>query len=64
VRLGFWTLGWLVWLFSDPVSFLHALTLFLNGTRDELAVIGLLRPVCERLGDRAKLHALDTADHG
>lgn len=38
--------------------------LFLSGTRDELAYTELLTPVCERLGDRATLHLLDTADHG
>jgi predicted alpha/beta-hydrolase family hydrolase len=38
--------------------------LFLSGTRDELAEMGLLRPVCEGLGGRATLHAVDTADHG
>ena len=38
--------------------------LFLSGTRDELAVMDLLQPVCKKLGKRATLHALDTADHG
>lgn len=38
--------------------------LFLSGTRDELAELDLLRPVCQRLGDRATLHLLETADHG
>jgi predicted alpha/beta-hydrolase family hydrolase len=38
--------------------------LFLSGTRDDLADLSLLRPVDERLGDRATLHLLDTADHG
>lgn len=38
--------------------------LFLSGTRDELAELELLRPVCKRLGKRATLHVLDTADHG
>jgi predicted alpha/beta-hydrolase family hydrolase len=38
--------------------------LFLSGTRDELAELELLRPVCEKLGGRAALHLLDTADHG
>lgn len=38
--------------------------LFLTGTRDELANMDLLRPVCERLGRRATLHAVETADHG
>jgi predicted alpha/beta-hydrolase family hydrolase len=38
--------------------------LFLSGTRDELAHLDLLRPVCKKLGKRATLHLLDTADHG
>jgi hypothetical protein len=38
--------------------------LFLSGTRDDLAELDLLRPVCERLGERATLHLLETADHG
>ena len=38
--------------------------LFLSGTRDALAELNLLRPVCEKLGARATLHLLDTADHG
>ena len=38
--------------------------LFLSGTRDELAEMDLLKPVCEKLGERATLHVLDTADHG
>ena len=37
--------------------------LFLSGTRDKLAVLDLLEPVCEKL-DKATLHLLDTADHG
>ena len=38
--------------------------LFLSGTRDKLAKLELLEPVCEKLGDKATLHLLDTADHG
>jgi predicted alpha/beta-hydrolase family hydrolase len=38
--------------------------LFLSGTRDALAGLNLLQPVCEGLGERATLHLLDTADHG
>src|SRR5471030_922209 len=38
--------------------------LFLSGTRDDLAGLDLLQPVCGRLGKRATLHLLDTADHG
>jgi uncharacterized protein len=38
--------------------------LFLQGTRDELAHLDLMRPVCDRLGARATLHIVDGADHG
>ena len=38
--------------------------LFLSGTRDELATPDLLQGVCKKLGKRATLHPLDTADHG
>ena len=38
-------------------------TLFLQGTRDKLADLDLLRPVIERLGERATLHIVDGADH-
>jgi predicted alpha/beta-hydrolase family hydrolase len=38
--------------------------LFLQGTRDELSDLELLRPVVEGLGDRATLHVLEAADHG
>jgi uncharacterized protein len=37
--------------------------LFVQGGRDELADMGLLRPVVEGLGSRATLHVLDDADH-
>jgi predicted alpha/beta-hydrolase family hydrolase len=37
--------------------------LFLQGTRDKLADLDLLRPVLSRLGDRATLHVVDGADH-
>jgi uncharacterized protein len=38
--------------------------LFLQGARDQLAELELLRPVCARLGARATLHVLADADHG
>lgn len=38
--------------------------LFLNGTRDKLADLDLLRPVCEDLGPAATLHVVEGADHG
>ena len=37
--------------------------LFLQGTRDDLADLGLIRGVCQRLGARATLHVVDEADH-
>jgi len=37
--------------------------LFLQGTRDALADLTLLRPICEGLGSRATLHVIETADH-
>ncbi len=37
--------------------------LFLQGTRDELAGLDLLRPVVERLGERATLETFEHADH-
>jgi predicted alpha/beta-hydrolase family hydrolase len=38
-------------------------TLFLQGTRDELANLELLQPLIERLGARATLKLLKDADH-
>ncbi len=37
--------------------------LFLQGTRDDLAAIGLIREVTGELGDRASLHEIQGADH-
>jgi uncharacterized protein len=37
--------------------------LFLQGTRDKLADLNLLRPICAALGSGAALHVIDTADH-
>jgi len=38
--------------------------LFLSGTRDELATLDLLEPTIAKLGRRATLHLIDTANHG
>ena len=38
--------------------------LFLSGTRDEFAELDLLKPVLKKLGKRATLHLVDTANHG
>jgi uncharacterized protein len=37
--------------------------LFLQGTRDDLADLTLVREVCGRLGDRVTLHVVEGADH-
>jgi hypothetical protein len=37
--------------------------LFLQGTRDELADLTLLRPICESLGPQTTLHIIEGADH-
>ncbi len=38
--------------------------LFLQGTRDSLADLTLLEPVCKKLKKRSTLHIVDGADHG
>lgn len=38
--------------------------LFLQGTRDALCDLDLLRPVLARCGARARLHVIDDGDHG
>lgn len=51
---------------TDRAAHLHQVTvpmLFLQGSRDELASLELLRPVVESLGDRAKLAVFEHADH-
>ena len=37
--------------------------LFLQGTRDNLADLGQLRPVIKKLGKRATLHVVEGGDH-
>lgn len=37
--------------------------LFLQGTRDTFADLSLLRPMCAKLGPRATLNVVETADH-
>jgi uncharacterized protein len=37
--------------------------LFVQGTRDTLADLALLRPVCAKLAPRARLHCVESADH-
>jgi predicted alpha/beta-hydrolase family hydrolase len=49
---------------ADHLGAVTVPMLFLSGTRDELADLDLLKPVCKKLGKLATLHILDTADHG
>jgi hypothetical protein len=49
---------------ADHLSVVTVPMLFLSGTRDDLADLDLLRAVCKKLGKRATLHPLETADHG
>jgi uncharacterized protein len=37
--------------------------LFLQGTRDDLADLKLLKPICKKLEKLATLHVIETADH-
>jgi predicted alpha/beta-hydrolase family hydrolase len=48
---------------ADHLSRVSVPMLFLQGTRDDLADLSLLRPVCEHLASRATLHVIDGADH-
>lgn len=43
---------------------IHQPMLFLSGTRDKLLSVELFKPVAKKLGSLAKVHYLDTADHG
>ena len=49
---------------ADHLAAVTIPMLFLSGTRDDLAHLDKLRPVCDKLGKKATLHLLDTADHG
>jgi hypothetical protein len=49
---------------ADHLARVDLPMLFLQGERDQLARLDLLRPVCAGLGARATLHAIPTADHG
>ena len=47
---------------ADHLAKVTTPMLFLQGTRDMLADLKLLRPVCARLGSRAALHIIEKAD--
>ena len=48
---------------ADHLQKVNVPMLFLQGTRDALANLKLLKPVCKKLGKRATLHIVDGADH-
>ena len=48
---------------AEHLSAIKIPMLFLSGTRDELATLDLLKPVVAKLGKRATLYLLDTANH-
>jgi predicted alpha/beta-hydrolase family hydrolase len=48
---------------ADHLKSVDVPMLFLQGTRDRLADVGLIGEVCEGLGERATLHVVDDGDH-
>ncbi len=48
---------------AEPLARVHVPMLFLQGTRDALADLGLLKVVLSSLGDRATLRTFADADH-
>jgi predicted alpha/beta-hydrolase family hydrolase len=48
---------------ADHLAKVRMPMLFLQGTRDTLADLKLLRPICAELDSRATLHVIETADH-
>jgi predicted alpha/beta-hydrolase family hydrolase len=48
---------------ADHLEKVNLPMLFLQGSRDELADLTLLRPICAKLGSRAVLHVIEGADH-
>jgi uncharacterized protein len=48
---------------ADHLSGVRVPMLFLQGTRDQLAALELIKPLCGSLGERATLQIFDEADH-
>ncbi len=48
---------------ADHLAEVKIPMLFLQGTRDTLADLTLLRPIIKKLSKRATLHVIETADH-
>ena len=49
---------------AEHLSKVSVPTLFLQGTRDDLSDLTLLRPIVKDLGEKFVLHELEGADHG
>jgi predicted alpha/beta-hydrolase family hydrolase len=49
---------------AEHLERVHLPMLFLQGERDRLAQLDLLRPVCAGLDGNATLHVVRSADHG
>src|SRR5690606_33987590 len=49
---------------AEHLATVHCPMLFLQGTRDDLAGLELMRGVTAPLGPRATLHVVEGADHG
>jgi uncharacterized protein len=48
---------------AEPLQLVKLPMLFLQGTRDDLADLTLLRPICGSLGPQTVLHVIEGADH-
>jgi predicted alpha/beta-hydrolase family hydrolase len=48
---------------ADHLEMVDIPMLFLQGTRDTLSEVELIKPVVGKLGDRATLHLIEEADH-
>ncbi|HEU4523629.1 MAG TPA: alpha/beta family hydrolase, partial [Gemmatimonadales bacterium] len=48
---------------ADHLARVQVPMLFLQGTRDDLADLGLITGLCRDLGPRATLHVVEGADH-
>ncbi len=48
---------------ADHLSNVHIPMLFLQGTRDALADLSLLTPICASLQERATMHIIESGDH-
>ena len=48
---------------GDHLALVDIPMLFMQGTRDKLAELDLLKPICDELGTRSTLHIVEGGDH-